>query len=124
MLMRKCLLAMLILMLLNLNTGYADTDADLCIRSMSLCCTYIITCILRKIFLPLLYTKFLILERYGRGDHSISSNLQLCKRPNRLSSGTALLRMVGTIMAKNGEKYLPLDFNSFFLQLEFTNIND
>ena len=38
MLMRKCLLAMLILMLLNLNTGYADTDADLCIRIMSLCC--------------------------------------------------------------------------------------
>ena len=29
---------MLILMLLNLNTGYADTDADLCIRIMSLCC--------------------------------------------------------------------------------------
>ena len=25
--------------LLNLNTGYADTDADLCIRIMSLCCT-------------------------------------------------------------------------------------
>ena len=23
-----------------LNTGYADTDADLCIRSMSLCFTY------------------------------------------------------------------------------------
>ena len=38
MLMRKCLLAMLILMLLNLNTGYADADADLCIRIMSLCC--------------------------------------------------------------------------------------
>ena len=38
MLMRKCLLAMLILMLLNLNTGYTDTDADLCIRIMSLCC--------------------------------------------------------------------------------------
>ena len=46
MLMRKCLLAMLILMLvnmmlilmlLNLNTGYADPDADLCIRIMSLC---------------------------------------------------------------------------------------
>ena len=37
MLMRKCLLAMLILMLLNLNTGYTDTDADLCIRIMSLC---------------------------------------------------------------------------------------
>ena len=30
---------MLILMLLNLNTGYDDTDADLCIRIMSLCCT-------------------------------------------------------------------------------------
>ena len=30
---------MLILMLLNLNTGYADTDADLCIRIMSLWCT-------------------------------------------------------------------------------------
>ena len=29
---------MLILMLINLNTGYADTDADLCIRIMSLCC--------------------------------------------------------------------------------------
>ena len=50
MLTRKCLLAMLILMLdilmrilmlLNLNTGYADTDADLCIRIMSLCCTTI-----------------------------------------------------------------------------------
>ena len=38
MLMKKCLLAMLILMLLNLNTGYADTDADICIRIMSLCC--------------------------------------------------------------------------------------
>ena len=47
MLMRKCLLAMLILMLVilmlilmlfNLNTGYADTDADLCIKIMSLCC--------------------------------------------------------------------------------------
>ena len=46
MLMRKYLLAMLLLMLvilmlilmqLNLNTGYADTDADLCIRIMSLC---------------------------------------------------------------------------------------
>ena len=45
MLMRKCLLAILMLMLvilmlnqmlLNLNTGYADTD--LCIRIMSLCC--------------------------------------------------------------------------------------
>ena len=44
---RKCLLVMLILMLViltlilmlpNLNTGYADTDADLCIRIMSLCC--------------------------------------------------------------------------------------
>ena len=23
----------------NLNTDYADTDADLCIRTMSLCCT-------------------------------------------------------------------------------------
>ena len=45
MLMRKCLLATLILMLvilmlLNLNTGYADTDAELCIRIMSLCCIY------------------------------------------------------------------------------------
>ena len=30
---------MLILMLLNLNICYADTDADLCIRIMSLCCT-------------------------------------------------------------------------------------
>ena len=30
---------MLILMLFNLNTGYADTDADLFIRIMSLCCT-------------------------------------------------------------------------------------
>ena len=48
MLMRKCLRAMLILMLvilmltlilLNLNTGCVDTDADLCIRIMSLCCT-------------------------------------------------------------------------------------
>ena len=47
MLMRKCLQAMLILMLviliqilmlLNLNTGYAVTDADLCLRIMSLCC--------------------------------------------------------------------------------------
>ena len=27
-----------VLMLQNLNTGYADTDADLCIRIMSLCC--------------------------------------------------------------------------------------
>ena len=39
----KYLLAMLmpvtlILMLPNLNIGYADTDADLCIRNMSLCC--------------------------------------------------------------------------------------
>ena len=24
---------------INLNTYYADTDADLCIRFMSLCCT-------------------------------------------------------------------------------------
>ena len=24
--------------LLNLNAGYADTDADLCIRIMSFCC--------------------------------------------------------------------------------------
>ena len=40
MLMRKCLLAMLILMLVNLNTGYnTDTDADLWIRIMSLCWT-------------------------------------------------------------------------------------
>ena len=47
MLMRKCLLAMLILMLVilmlilmlhNLKKGYADADADLCIRIMSLCC--------------------------------------------------------------------------------------
>ena len=30
---------MLILMLLNFNTGYADTGADLCIRIMSLWCT-------------------------------------------------------------------------------------
>mgnify|MGYP003692050689 CR=1 FL=1 len=29
---------LLILMLLNLNKGYVDTDADLCIRIMSLCC--------------------------------------------------------------------------------------
>ena len=29
---------MLILMLLILKTGYADTDADLCIKIMSLCC--------------------------------------------------------------------------------------
>ena len=46
--MRKCLLAMLIQMLhvfilmlilivLNLNTGYADTDANLCFRILSLC---------------------------------------------------------------------------------------
>ena len=34
--MKKCLLIMLILMLLDLNTGYADTDADLCIRIISL----------------------------------------------------------------------------------------
>ena len=41
----KYLLAMLmlmpvtlILMLPNLNIGNADTDADLCIRIMSLCC--------------------------------------------------------------------------------------
>ena len=27
---------------LNLNTGYADTDADLCIRIMSLCCTLLV----------------------------------------------------------------------------------
>ena len=32
----ECLLPMLILMLLNLNTCYADTNADLCIRIMSL----------------------------------------------------------------------------------------
>ena len=47
MLMRKCLLAMLIrmlvililiLMLLNFNTGNADSDADLCNRILSLCC--------------------------------------------------------------------------------------
>ena len=30
---------MLTLMLLNLNTGCADTDAELCIKTMSLCCT-------------------------------------------------------------------------------------
>ena len=54
--MRKCLLAMLILMLsypdadpdatyvLNLNTGYADTDTDLCIKIMSLCCINICHC--------------------------------------------------------------------------------
>ena len=45
--MRKCLLVILKLMLVtlmlnlmlhNLNTGYADTDADLCIGIMSLCC--------------------------------------------------------------------------------------
>ena len=54
MLMRKCLLAMLIqmlvilmliLMLLNLNTGYADTDADLCIRIMSFCCSLSTLCL-------------------------------------------------------------------------------
>ena len=47
MLVRKCLLAMLILiivilmlilMLRNLNTGYADTDANLCTRVVSLYC--------------------------------------------------------------------------------------
>ena len=48
MLMRKCLLVMLIQMLhvfilmlilivLNLNTGYADTDANLCFRILSWC---------------------------------------------------------------------------------------
>ena len=51
MLMSKCLLAMLIqmlvilmliLMLVNLNTCYFDTDADLCIRIMSLCCTHVL----------------------------------------------------------------------------------
>ena len=31
-------------MLLNLNTGYADTDADLCIRIMSLCWITLLTC--------------------------------------------------------------------------------
>ena len=38
MLMRKCLLAMLILMLPNLCSGYADTDADLGFQDVSLCC--------------------------------------------------------------------------------------
>ena len=52
--MRKCLLAMLIMMLvilmlilvlLNLNTDYNDTDADLCIRIISLCCiTFYLAC--------------------------------------------------------------------------------
>ena len=28
-----------IILKINLNTGYADTDADLCIRIMSLCCS-------------------------------------------------------------------------------------
>ena len=37
--MRKYLLDMLILLLLNFNTGYAGTDADLCFKMMSLCCT-------------------------------------------------------------------------------------
>ena len=32
---------MLILVLLNLNTGYADIDAVLCIKIMSLCCTQV-----------------------------------------------------------------------------------
>ena len=57
MLMKKCLLAMLILMLdipmlmlLNLNTDYADTDADLGIRIMSVkysCCIHYVTYSLR-----------------------------------------------------------------------------
>lgn len=29
------------LMLLNLNAGYTDNDADLCIKMMSLCCIII-----------------------------------------------------------------------------------
>ena len=58
MLMRKCLLAMLILMLVilmlilmlfNLNTGYADTDADLCIRIMSLCFITILHYVMMKL---------------------------------------------------------------------------
>ena len=40
MLILMLVIRMLILMLLNLNTGYADTDADLCIRMMSLCCKH------------------------------------------------------------------------------------
>ena len=32
------MLLMLILMLLDLNTGNADTEADVCIKFMSLCC--------------------------------------------------------------------------------------
>ena len=35
---------MLIPTLLNLNTGYADTDADLCIRVMSLGCNDLLKC--------------------------------------------------------------------------------
>ena len=32
------ILMLVILMLLNLNIGYVDTDADICFRIMSLCC--------------------------------------------------------------------------------------
>ena len=42
MLILMLVILMLILMLPNLNTGYADTDADLCIRNMSVCCTNIL----------------------------------------------------------------------------------
>ena len=41
MLMLMLVILMLILMLLYLNTGYADTDAELCNRIMSLCCSII-----------------------------------------------------------------------------------
>ena len=85
MLIRKCLLAMqilmLILMLLNLNTGYANIDADLCIRIMSLCCTTVkwtkITIWWKgKLFLVnFIYRNEVVLTGSGTVDLSLSLSL-------------------------------------------------
>ena len=37
------------MLVLNLNTGNGDTDADLCFKIMSLCCTYTWTTTYSKI---------------------------------------------------------------------------
>ena len=74
MLILMLVILMLILMLNNLNTGYADTDADLCIRIMSLCCilSLVTTCVKIKVYIvaPLAWKKVSISACIVAGDNT------------------------------------------------------
>ena len=107
MLMWKCLLAMLmlmlvilmlILMLLYLNTGYADANADLCIRrivklsftSLALCC--------KHLYSPVIFKRISIKHVVQFSFHSFL--FEICRRDTIHRLNVSVLRCMEFLKIK------------------------